>query len=100
VSTVNIINKVSQKPNNIKRSSWPFEKQDFPDRKNQYHVPDNSRPPMKKILEASLIEKCSMYLQVFGNNLEFLEVPECSFAGLIIYKLIRKHLKFCKISKG
>jgi len=55
---------------------------------------------MKEILEASLIEKCSMYLQVFGNNLEFLEMPECSFAGLILYKLIRKHLKFCKISKG
>jgi hypothetical protein len=30
---VNVINKVSQKPNNTQRSSWPFDKQGFPDMK-------------------------------------------------------------------
>ena len=32
-------------------------------------------------LETSWIVKCYIYRQVFGNNLGFLEVPECSFSG-------------------
>jgi hypothetical protein len=35
-------------------------------------------------LEPSLVEKCSIYRQVFGNNLGFIEVPECSFVGKIV----------------
>ena len=43
VSTVNVINNISQKPSNIKRISWPSEKQDFPDNKNYIPAPDGSR---------------------------------------------------------
>ncbi len=34
VPTVKVINKVSQKPNNPKRSSWRFEKEDYLTEKN------------------------------------------------------------------
>jgi len=34
---------VSQKPNSIQRSIWPFEKKNFPDRKKQYQHSDVSR---------------------------------------------------------
>jgi hypothetical protein len=35
-------------------------------------------------LEPSLITKYSIFRQVFGNNLEFLEVPECPFVGKVV----------------
>jgi hypothetical protein len=37
------------KPSNIKRSSWPFEKQDVPDKKNYIPVPDASRESIEII---------------------------------------------------
>jgi hypothetical protein len=46
---VNEINEVSQKPNNTRSSSWPFEKQYFPNRKIQYQIPDGSRLSIKRI---------------------------------------------------
>ena len=35
-------------------------------------------------LEPSLIVKLFIYRQIFGNNLGFLEVPECSFVGKVV----------------
>jgi hypothetical protein len=45
----------------------------------------NAHPEVtsKHNLEPFLITKCSIFPQVFGNNLEFLEVPGCSFVGKI-----------------
>ena len=41
--------KVILKPSNIKKISWPSEKQDFPDMKNYIPVPDGSRLSIKII---------------------------------------------------
>jgi hypothetical protein len=35
-------------------------------------------------LELSLILKCSIYRQIFGNKLEYLEMPESSFVDKIV----------------
>ena len=40
---VHVIKKSPLKPSNRKRSSWPFEKQDIPDKKNYTPVQDGSR---------------------------------------------------------
>jgi hypothetical protein len=38
-------------------------------------------PSHKDCLETSLVAKCSIYRYVFGNKLEYLNVPAYSFSG-------------------